>query len=63
MVLWNNDPKDWKTRNSDRILDDIQSSDVSGSIILLHESQAVIDALPNIVEYLQQFDLEIVNLK
>lgn len=63
MVLWNNDPKDWKTRNADRILDDIQSSDVSGSIILLHESQAVIDALPNIIEYLQQFDLEIVNLK
>lgn len=63
MVLWDNDPEDWKTRNSDRIFDDIQNSNVSGSIILLHESQAVIDALPNIIEYLQQLDLEIVNLK
>lgn len=63
MVLWNNDPKDWKTRNSDQIFHDIQNSEVSGSIILLHESQAVVDALPNIIEYLKQLDLKIVSLK
>lgn len=63
MVLWNNDPQDWKTRNSDTIFHDIKNSEVSGSIILLHESQAVIDALPNIIEYLQQSDLKIVNLE
>ena len=63
IVLWNIDPEDWKSRNSNKIFDDIQSSDVSGSIILLHESQAVIDALPRIIEYLQQLDLKIVNLK
>ncbi len=63
MVLWNNDPEDWKTRDADKIFDDIQNSQISGSIILLHESQAVVDALPRIIEYLQQLDLKIVNLK
>lgn len=63
MVLWNNDPMDWKTRNPDKIFSDIKSSNVSGSIILLHESQAVIDALPSIIEYLQELDLKIVSLK
>lgn len=63
MVLWNNDPEDWKTRDADEIFNSIQSSNVSGSIILLHESQAVIDALPRIIEYLQQLNLEITNLK
>ncbi|MBE3102379.1 MAG: polysaccharide deacetylase family protein [Firmicutes bacterium] len=63
MVLWNNDPKDWKTRDADKIFNDIQNSYTSGSIILLHESQAVVDALPRIIEYLQGLDLEIINLK
>lgn len=63
IVLWNNDPKDWQVRDKDKIFNDIQSSNVSGSIILLHESQAVIDALPKIIEYLQELDLQIVNLQ
>lgn len=63
MVLWNNDPKDWDTRNPDKIFNNIKNTDVSGSIILLHESQAVIDALPSIIEYLQELELKIVSLK
>ncbi len=63
MVFWNNDTEDWKTRDADKILNHIKSSDVSGSIILFHESEAVIDALPRIIEYLQEQGLNIVNLK
>ncbi|MBU5311331.1 polysaccharide deacetylase family protein [Tissierella carlieri] len=63
IVLWNNDPEDWKTRDADKIFYSIQNSNVSGSIILLHESQAVIDALPRIIEYLQELNLEIISLK
>lgn len=63
IVLWNNDPEDWKTRDADKIFNDIKNSNVSGSIILLHESQAVIDALPNIIKYLQELDLEITSLQ
>lgn len=63
IVLWDNDPKDWKTRDADKIFNSIQNSNVSGSIILLHESQATIDALPRIIEYLQQLNLEIITLQ
>lgn len=63
LVLWNNDPEDWKTNDVDQIFTNIQNSNVSGSIMLLHESQAVIDALPRIIEYLQELNLEIVNLE
>lgn len=63
IVLWNNDPEDWKTQDADKIFYSIQNSNVSGSIILLHESQAVIDALPRIIEYLQELNLEIISLK
>jgi peptidoglycan/xylan/chitin deacetylase (PgdA/CDA1 family) len=63
MVLWNADPKDWKSDNANEILDYVINSKASGSIILLHESPPVIEALPKIIEYLKQEDLEIVNLK
>lgn len=63
MVLWNIDPKDWKTRNAERIYHDSISMDTSGSIILLHESQAVVEALPNIIDHLKEQGLKIVNLQ
>jgi peptidoglycan-N-acetylglucosamine deacetylase len=63
MVLWNKDPKDWQNHNPSQILHYIKSSHASGSIIVLHESQAVVDALPNIIEYLQGQKLKMVNLK
>ncbi len=62
MILWNIDTKDWKTRNADKIYESVEIAKTSGSIILLHESQAVIDALPRIIEHLQNQGLEIVNL-
>lgn len=63
MVLWDIDPEDWRSRSAEAIINQIHKNDVSGSIILLHESQAVVDALPDIIEYLQEQDLDIVNIK
>lgn len=63
MVLWNIDPEDWRTNNANKIYSHIRESDISGSIILLHETQAVVDALPKIIEFLQDEGLEIVNLR
>ncbi|WP_214482862.1 polysaccharide deacetylase family protein [Bacillus sp. SM2101] len=63
MVLWNKDPKDWKVQSSNEIINYIRSSNPSGSIILLHESQAVIDALPSIISFLHDEGLEVVSLK
>ena len=62
IVLWNNDPKDWELRNASKIVEHIKSTDVSGSIILLHETQATLEALPEIITYLQEQGLQIVSL-
>lgn len=63
MVLWDIDPEDWKGHSSNKIFHHVRNSDPSGSIILLHESQEVVDALPKIIEYLQKQNLQIVSLK
>lgn len=63
ITLWNKDPEDWKSRDAGKIFDYVRNNKTSGSIILLHESQAVIDALPKIIQYLQEQDLKIVNLQ
>lgn len=63
IVMWNIDTLDWKSRNAKKILQSVKKKKTSGSIILLHESQATLDALPDIIEYLQKKDLEIVSLQ
>ncbi|GAA0136264.1 hypothetical protein YSY43_31050 [Paenibacillus sp. YSY-4.3] len=63
MVLWNVDTKDWESRDAEKIYNSVAKSKVSGSIILLHESQATVDALPRIIQFLKEQDLEIVNLQ
>ncbi len=63
MVLWNNDPEDWKHRKEENILEYITSHNASGAIILLHETKETVKSLPRIIEYLREQDLEIVNLR
>lgn len=62
MVLWNRDPEDWRHHNPEEIINYILDSDPSGAIILLHETQAVVDALPQIIEHLLEQELNVVNL-
>ena len=63
LVFWNIDTEDWKSHNSKMIIQSVKKENTSGSIILFHESQATLNALPTIIEYLQKQDLEIVSLK
>ncbi|HAM79219.1 polysaccharide deacetylase family protein [Ornithinibacillus bavariensis] len=62
-VLWNNDTRDWESRNAGKIIQHIKTTDVTGSIILLHETKATVDALPAIITYLLEQDLQIVTLR
>ncbi|HIW35345.1 MAG TPA: polysaccharide deacetylase family protein, partial [Candidatus Paenibacillus intestinavium] len=62
IVLWNRDSEDWKTNDPDKIFNYVRDTDVSGSVIIFHESQSLIDALPRIIENLQERNLQIVNL-
>jgi len=62
IILWNKDSEDWKTNDSDKIFSYVRDTEVSGSVIIFHESQSVIDALPRIIENLQERNYKIVNL-
>lgn len=63
IVMWNRDPEDWLTRDQDKIVDYIKQMKASGSIVILHESQAVVDSLPEIITYLKNQNLSIVGLR
>ncbi|WP_051359504.1 polysaccharide deacetylase family protein [Paucisalibacillus globulus] len=63
IILWNNDPRDWQSRNANKIIQHIKSTEVSGSIILLHETKATLEALPKIIAYLKEQNLELVTLR
>ena len=63
MILWDRDPKDWKVKDPKEILNYIKANDSSGTIILLHETQKVIDILPSIINYLKSQHLQLVTLE
>nr|WP_256872470.1 polysaccharide deacetylase family protein [Paenibacillus sp. 79R4] len=63
MVLWDIDTLDWKSRNADKIYQSIQNAQPDGSIILMHETKATLEALPRIIKYLQDQKLDMVSLR
>lgn len=53
LLLWNRDPEDWKADNARQVLRYFHTTDPSGGIYLLHEKAVTVQALPEIIEYLQ----------
>lgn len=53
LLLWNRDPEDWKADNAQQVLRYFHKTDPSGGIYLLHEKAVTVEALPEIIEYLQ----------
>ncbi len=63
MTMWNSDPEDWKNKkNPQKVLHYIEHSQTMGSVILLHESKETVELLPDIIEFLQQQKVQIINL-
>nr|WP_280521268.1 polysaccharide deacetylase family protein [Paenibacillus mangrovi] len=63
ITMWNRDPEDWKfKKNPQKVLSYIEHSKTRGSVILLHESKETVELLPDIIEYLQQQKVQIINL-
>ena len=53
-IMWDVDTLDWKSHNTDAILQEVKKEVRPGSIILMHDiHQTSIDALPTVIEYLQ----------
>ncbi|MGI6686313.1 MAG: polysaccharide deacetylase family protein [Bacillota bacterium] len=62
LVLWNRDPKDWDANFSHEIVEAVLESSPSGGIYVLHENKLTLEALPQIIEGVQEQGLELVAL-
>lgn len=64
IVMWNRDPEDWKAKNdAQKVLGYLERAKAGGSVILLHESKETLGLLPTLIEYLQQQQVQIINLR
>lgn len=62
-VLWNRDPRDWRVHSKEQIIEYFYNSNPSGAIYILHENEYTVSALPQIIEWIKQHDVEFVVLK
>ncbi|RPF53982.1 polysaccharide deacetylase family protein [Aquisalibacillus elongatus] len=62
-VMWNRDPRDWKANNETDIINYFKSVDPSGGIYILHENKHTLNALPEILDYLESQGLQVVGIK
>ncbi len=63
IMMWNRDPKDWKAKNAKEIIQYVLKTRPSGGVYLFHENRRTVDALPKIIEYLKEAEVEFVVLK
>jgi peptidoglycan/xylan/chitin deacetylase (PgdA/CDA1 family) len=63
LILWNIDTKDWLTRDSNKIYDNIINSVCDGCIVLLHDTyKETIDALKITLPVLKEKGYEVVSI-
>lgn len=63
LVLWNRDPKDWLGVDAEVIMQYVLDREPSGGIYLLHENGSTLSALPAMIDYFKEKNLEIVALR
>ncbi len=54
IIMWNVDPKDWREKDPNRIVELVESQAKPGAIILMHDRVATAAALPKILHDLKQ---------
>ncbi|GFN32865.1 polysaccharide deacetylase family protein [Paenibacillus xylaniclasticus] len=60
VIMWNRDPEDWDADTRDEVIDYFKQIEPSGGIFVLHEKKHTVEALPAIIQYLQEQDLKFV---
>ena len=61
-ILWNLTPDDWKEPGETIINSRIVSQVKDGSIVLLHEREQTLNALPHLIQELTDMGFELVGL-
>ncbi|TFB18862.1 polysaccharide deacetylase family protein [Filobacillus milosensis] len=62
-VMWNRDPRDWEANSKNDIVEYFKNVNPSGGIYILHENQYTLEALPEILDYLESKGLKVVGLQ
>lgn len=62
-IMWNRDPKDWQAKNAQDILQYIYKTNPSEGLYLFHENRRTVEALPKIIAFLKEANVEFVILK
>ncbi|MFC0044382.1 polysaccharide deacetylase family protein [Metabacillus iocasae] len=63
VVMWDTDPRDWDTKSATTIKNRVLHQVVSGSVIVMHDRLATIEALPAIIEGIRKKGYKLVALK
>ncbi|WP_438444996.1 polysaccharide deacetylase family protein [Gorillibacterium sp. sgz5001074] len=58
LLLWNRDAEDWNAKSAADILRYFHQVDPSGGVYVLHEDKQTVEALPDIIRYLQELGLK-----
>ncbi len=63
VVLWDTDPRDWDTRDVSTVKTRVLNQVKSGSVIVMHDRPATIEALPAIIEGIRKKGYTLVALR
>ncbi|MCC3372546.1 polysaccharide deacetylase family protein [Cohnella sp. REN36] len=63
VLLWNRDPEDWHAKRAEDILKYFREVKTPGGVYVLHEDKRTVEALPQIIEYLQKNRLKFAAFK
>lgn len=58
LLMWNRDPKDWKARSAEEVVQYFRDTNPSGGIYVLHEKKVTLEALPAIIRILKKKELK-----
>lgn len=62
LALWNRDPRDWAASAPEDVIRQVVNGQPSGGVFDLHETRVTVEALPTIIQELQQRGLRLVTL-
>lgn len=62
LALWNRDPKDWKAKSSQQIVQAVLGNNPSGAVFDMHDKKLTLAALPAILRGLEKMNLKLVVL-
>lgn len=62
MALWNDDPRDWNAKTADALIKTISKSNLSGTVIDLHDKKITYQALPGIIKVIKSKGLKLTSI-